>query len=310
MSPCVQKLVSDAERQKGHSHEDRGNDLTKEEGSTMSSESELKCPNCGYIMNEPDWRCPKCYCEFVNYDFDKNQIIGSPKVKQTLNKKVIKDSKDKKQLKKLPKKQDVDFLTIYPKAVLVLSPLPSKKLTDDWLVKFLAIAIGSKLGHKDINNSFDLISKFGKSGMLSGIRGDVQRHKLKDAIFCEQEVKRAFPNIVNKPYRVRFVQIDDSLHSNILTTIIWLFPPLNSNKIQNNTKRNCTYKNKQIKLINSGFQNYIICSESNSCTKNCIHNLAELIAVLVAAKLKGVKSDSDSLKKFALQTGSKDYTSD
>lgn len=26
--------------------------------------SKNKCPKCGYIMDEPDWRCPECYYEF------------------------------------------------------------------------------------------------------------------------------------------------------------------------------------------------------------------------------------------------------
>lgn len=206
--------------------------------------------------------------------------------------------------------KDIDFLTIYPKAVLVLSPLPSKELNDDWFVKFLAIAVGSNLSHKDINHSQDLITKFSKSGMVSGIRGDVKDQELTDATFCEQQVNRAFPNVVDGPHRLRLVQIDDALHSNIMTTIAWVFPPVDSKNIQSNSKRNCTYKNKQIKLIDSGFQNYIICSDSDSCAKNCIHNLAELMGVAVAAMIKGIKSDSDSLKEFALQTGSKDYTSD
>jgi rubrerythrin len=30
----------------------------------------LKCPRCGYAMEYPDWRCPECFYEFPEYDFD------------------------------------------------------------------------------------------------------------------------------------------------------------------------------------------------------------------------------------------------
>ncbi len=50
-----------------------------------SSNKILKCPQCGFIMSEPDWRCPKCYCEFDNYDFDTKQIDGTPKAKEQSN---------------------------------------------------------------------------------------------------------------------------------------------------------------------------------------------------------------------------------
>lgn len=62
------------------------------------SNKEMKCPKCGYLLPEPDWRCPECYCEFDNYDFDTSQLKGVPKVKK-LSKKaelsiLIKDLKN------------------------------------------------------------------------------------------------------------------------------------------------------------------------------------------------------------------------
>lgn len=59
---------------------------------------EMKCPKCGYLILEPDWRCPECFCEFDNYDFDTNQLKGVPKAKK-LSKKaelsiLIKDLKN------------------------------------------------------------------------------------------------------------------------------------------------------------------------------------------------------------------------
>ncbi|MBM3211157.1 hypothetical protein FJZ33_02990 [Candidatus Poribacteria bacterium] len=33
----------------------------------INSKTETKCPNCGYILSEPDWRCPKCYHVFEDF---------------------------------------------------------------------------------------------------------------------------------------------------------------------------------------------------------------------------------------------------
>ena len=40
------------------------------------NERQLKCPGCGYVMRKPDWRCPECYCEFENYNFDSGIFEG------------------------------------------------------------------------------------------------------------------------------------------------------------------------------------------------------------------------------------------
>jgi hypothetical protein len=203
------------------------------------------------------------------------------------------------------KNKDIDFLTIYPKAVLVLSPLPSKELTDDWFVKFLAIAVGSKLGHKHINYSQDLITKFEKSGMVSAIRGDVKDQELTDATFCEQQVNKAFPNVVDGPHRLRFIQIDDALHSKVMTTIAWVFPQAASLINGINSSRYCTYKKYQIKLIDSQLKNYPYCSERDSCTMKCIYNLADMF-FLAGSVVPGV--GADMMKQFVLKDGAKDYT--
>ncbi|MFZ5519035.1 MAG: hypothetical protein ACOY90_20555 [Candidatus Zhuqueibacterota bacterium] len=208
-------------------------------------------------------------------------------------------------LKQLEKNENIDFLTIYPKAVLVLSTLPSKELTDDWFVKFLAIAVGSKLGHKDINHSLDLITKFEKSGMVSGICGDVKDQELTDATFCEQQVNRAFPNVVDGPHRLRLAQIDDALHLKVNTTIAWIFPPDESKINDVNSLRFCTHKHHQIKLIDSKLKNYPYCSERDSCSMKCIYNLADNF-FLVGSIFQDV--DSDLMKQFVLKDGAKDYT--
>ncbi len=55
----------------------RGSDTTKEQNPD-TPEQEIACPRCGYTMKEPDWRCPKCYCEFANYNFDTGTLTGEP----------------------------------------------------------------------------------------------------------------------------------------------------------------------------------------------------------------------------------------
>jgi rubrerythrin len=31
----------------------------------------LKCPRCGHTMEFPDWRCPECFYEFPDFDFEE-----------------------------------------------------------------------------------------------------------------------------------------------------------------------------------------------------------------------------------------------
>ncbi|KPJ89818.1 MAG: hypothetical protein AMS17_00395 [Spirochaetes bacterium DG_61] len=29
-----------------------------------------RCPRCGHVMEFPDWRCPECFYEFPDYEFE------------------------------------------------------------------------------------------------------------------------------------------------------------------------------------------------------------------------------------------------
>jgi rubrerythrin len=29
----------------------------------------VRCPNCGFVLEFADWRCPECYYEFTDYEF-------------------------------------------------------------------------------------------------------------------------------------------------------------------------------------------------------------------------------------------------
>ena len=66
------------------------NSKTKEKSTIEDSSSGNKCPNCGYIMAESDWRCPKCYHEFEDY-FE---------AKSTTEELSLNDTKEKKEKKK------------------------------------------------------------------------------------------------------------------------------------------------------------------------------------------------------------------
>ena len=44
------------------------NEKIEEKESTV-----VKCPKCGFILEYPEWRCPECFYEFPEYDFDDNE---------------------------------------------------------------------------------------------------------------------------------------------------------------------------------------------------------------------------------------------
>jgi len=33
----------------------------------------VKCPKCGYKLEYSEWRCPECYYEFPDYDFQGDE---------------------------------------------------------------------------------------------------------------------------------------------------------------------------------------------------------------------------------------------
>lgn len=54
--------------------------------------NKIVCPECGSIMQDPDWRCPECNSEFENYNFELNILEGDPIVKKKQDSKSSNDT--------------------------------------------------------------------------------------------------------------------------------------------------------------------------------------------------------------------------
>lgn len=119
-----------------------------------------------------------------------------------------------------------DFVSVHPKAVLVLSPLNKDVVEEDktWLGRFLAVALGSYLNHQEIRQTTTLLSEYLEAGVLFVCHAGVTTDYFCDEDFCSKQVARAFPEVITQKPRLRIVVAEDPFHANVPTCIIWVFP--------------------------------------------------------------------------------------
>ncbi|MBL8008239.1 MAG: hypothetical protein JNJ56_11970 [Ignavibacteria bacterium] len=103
-------------------------------------------PSEGYLSKSlvspifsPDLLCEKCFDARTNKKPSESENFVLKEIARLQSELNLSDNTE-------------DFVSIFPRAVLVLSSLPLEKLDDDWLFEFLCVAIGSHLGYQMLNN--------------------------------------------------------------------------------------------------------------------------------------------------------------
>jgi len=94
-----------------------------------SSKNIIKCPQCGHIMNEPDWRCPNCYHEFDDYNFDSHKYSGADTTQRMTRTKIPLSSS---------KKSSIDDLEMKEKILQYAGINSTRIFSDEVLAEFVA----------------------------------------------------------------------------------------------------------------------------------------------------------------------------
>ena len=116
-----------------------------------------------------------------------------------------------------------DFITVFPKAVLVLSTLSSGVLGKEWCMKLLTVALGSYLGLKDISQAAIKLYQFTIAGLKFALLTDVREDSIRDSKYCQKVFKRVFPH-PSETCRLGIVTTSDFANDFKPVTLIWMFP--------------------------------------------------------------------------------------
>ena len=202
---------------------------------------------------------------------------------------------------------------VFPKAVLVISPLDYSVLNQSWLFEFLSGILPLGLKSHELQTCLAFWQRYIDDGMTLCIRARTPEALVHDATHCEEAVRLAFPRLTSLLHMLRYAFVFDFLHSNVPTAIAWILPPIPPDfPADAASKIDCTLRNEKHGLVQIG--QIEVCAKSvpngknpDPCTAKCIHNLPELIAVQVMHKCLGRTVAMEKAKALALQTGSRDY---
>ena len=120
-----------------------------------------------------------------------------------------------------------DFRSVFPMAVIILTPNSSRTMDRTSLLQFLAVLIGSIRGDDEIRETIRLLWKLTNEGMRIVLIHQNPLDMISIHTRTEGQVKEliatAMPDLTDILIRCRPGLVPDALHGDALTFVVWVF---------------------------------------------------------------------------------------